>query len=157
MVFLLLGFSSYLTSRSQAVSIIKESISAFSTLSFKLWPFVSFVWVNFILARPVQVNIFKRKSNGKVVIFDLYVNRRYIGTRPMSQANNISLFISCMFFNRWRQILFFANPNPKSLTLTLTLNLTLTLTLMECLKFDNFYDTHFKRVYACLHKYSETT
>ena len=33
-----------------------------------------------------------------------------------------------------------------TLTLTLTLNLTLTLTLMECLKFDNFYDTHFKRV-----------
>ena len=33
-----------------------------------------------------------------------------------------------------------------TLTLNLTLNLTLTLTLMECLKFDNFYDTHFKRV-----------
>ena len=33
-----------------------------------------------------------------------------------------------------------------TLTLTLTLNLTLTLTLMECLKFDNFYDTHFERV-----------
>ena len=33
-----------------------------------------------------------------------------------------------------------------TLTLTLTLILTLTLTLMECLKFDSFYDTHFKRV-----------
>ena len=33
-----------------------------------------------------------------------------------------------------------------NLTLTLTLILTLTLTLMECLKFDSFYDTHFKRV-----------
>ena len=67
-----------------------------------------------------------------------------------------------MLFNRWRQILFFGNrnrnrnpnpnpkPNPKH---NPTPNLNpkpkpnrLTLNLMEYLKFDNFYDTHFKRV-----------